>query len=238
MFRFLNFFLLTIIFSVSKAEDTLSFSVDTFSVTVVQIESIHNSEKKKTILHKFPPFYDTLAKRMVLRNQQAPYGQKVLRGAGLVLSSQVLSAGLLFVMPEESSNWEKDEFRDNFKRAYTEPPVFDEDSWYINYLAHPYQGSLYYNAYRSQGAKFWQASLFCIGHSMMWEYLYEAGFEQPSIQDMIVTPIAGSLLGELFHFSTLRMSRNGFKWYEAAFVSVFNPMYAINNGFKSAKKKK
>ena len=62
------------------------------------------------------------------------------------------------------------------------------------------------------------------------------GMEQPSIQDLIVTPLAGSLLGELIHFGTVQMSRNGFKWYEKAFVCIFNPMFAINNGFRYAGK--
>ena len=123
-------------------------------------------------------------------------------------------------------------YRENFKNAYTKPPVIDHDVWYINYIGHPYQGSWYYNAYRSQGAKWWQSALFSFGHSTFWEYLIESGFERPSVQDLIVTPVIGSLLGELFHFSTMKMSKNGFKWYEATFVSLFNPMFAINNGFK------
>ncbi|MFN8286653.1 MAG: DUF3943 domain-containing protein [Chitinophagales bacterium] len=81
----------------------------------------------------------------------------------------------------------------------------------------------------------WQSGLFSLGHGMLWEYVIEGGMEQPSVQDIIVTPVAGSLLGELFHFSTLRMSRNGFKWYEKLFVCVFNPMFALNNGFKTGK---
>lgn len=87
-------------------------------------------------------------------------------------------------------------------------------------------------AYRSQGAKFWQAGLMSFAHSSIWEYFIESGFEQPSIQDLFVTPIVGSLFGELMHFSAIKMSKNGFKWYEATFVSLFNPMFAINNGFK------
>jgi hypothetical protein len=33
----------------------------------------------------------------------------------------------------------------------------------------------------------------------MWEYVIESFAEQPSIQDLIATPIMGSVVGELFH---------------------------------------
>ncbi len=148
-----------------------------------------------------------------------------------------LCVGLLFALPQDISNWRATNgslVKAQYKKTFTQPPISDRDVWYINYLGHPYQGACYYNAVRSQGAKFWQAGLFCIGHSLVWEYVLEGGMEQPSIQDLVVTPIAGSLLGELIHFGTIKMSRNGFKWYEKTFVCLFNPMFAINNGFKYA----
>ncbi len=71
---------------------------------------------------------------------------------------------------------------------------------------------------------------------MIWEYVVESWMEQPSIQDIIVSPVLGSLFGELTHVATVKMSKNGFKWYEIAFVCAFNPSYAINNGFKTKRK--
>ena len=240
-------FCLLLNFSSIYSAEASSFITDSIEKDTVQRDSlkiigVHAAFRyqKKTLLQKYPPYIDAQTNKFILRNQQAPFGQKVLRGAGLVFAAQSVTVGLLFALPERTSNWDKSaigNFRSHFKEAFRKPPVIDGDKWYINYLGHPYQGAYYYNAYRSQGAKFWQAGLFCIGHSLMWEYLVESGFERPSMQDMIVTPLAGSLLGELFHFASVRMSRNGFKWYEAAFVSIFNPMYAINNGFKKAKRK-
>ncbi|MCF8277573.1 MAG: DUF3943 domain-containing protein [Flavobacteriales bacterium] len=97
------------------------------------------------------------------------------------------------------------------------------------------KGTLLYNAVRSQNANIWQSSLFCLGHTVLFEYVIEAGIEQPSIQDLIVTPLTGILLGEGIHRGTIAMAKNGFKWYEATAVIIFNPMFAINNGFKFAK---
>jgi hypothetical protein len=202
--------------------------------------NIRKETAENRCIKKFPPYYHQTEGKYILRNQEARFGKKVLRGSGLVVAFQSSTFGLLYIMPEGVSNWDKSaikNIRQNIKDAYTKSPVIDKDKWYVNYIGHPVQGAYYYNAARSQGLKSWQAGLFCLGHSMLWEYTIEAGLERPSIQDMIVTPIAGSLLGELFHFATMRMCRNGFKWYEKAFVSVFNPMFAINNGFRFANPK-
>lgn len=196
------------------------------------------SDSIKTDIHftaDCKPFY----KGFLLHKQQTKFGRKFLTGSAEAIGYNAVCIGLLFALPESLSNWKKMDTKTinrQYKNSFTRPPVVDRDVWYINYLGHPYQGACYYNAVRSQGAKFWQAGLFCIGHSLVWEYVLEGGMEQPSIQDLVVTPIAGSLLGELIHFSTFKMSHNGFKWYEKAFVCVFNPMFAINNGFKYPQK--
>jgi len=195
----------------------------------------------KTVLRQknFAPHYDSVSQRFLLRNEQAQFGRKFLRGSLEVMSYNLLTTALLFALPQDVSNWYKKDRRAvnmQYRRTFTHLPVYDADVWYINYLGHPYTGACYYNAVRSQGAKFWQAGLFSFGHSLVWEYVAEGGLEQPSIQDLIVTPVVGSILGELIHHSTMVMSRNGFKWYEKVFVCLFNPMFAVNNGFKYAQK--
>lgn len=207
---------------------------DTITVQNTVVPAIIKNKKWQW----YPACRDTITNQLWLRNEQACFGRKFLRAEGMVLGIQSTTLGLLFVLPGKISNWEKSDirnYRDNYKSTFTKRPVLDDDHWYINYLGHPYQGAYYYNALRSQGAPFWQAGLFSFGQSMVWEYLLEGGIEQPSIQDMMVTPILGSLLGELFHFSSVKMANNGYTWYEKAFVAVFNPMFAINNGFRFAK---
>lgn len=174
---------------------------------------------------------------LTLRNEQGTFGRKMLRGGLLVHSMEALGYGALAVLPPEISGWRSDTFSNygsNMKRAFTEAPVFDHDKWYLNYIGHPYQGTMFYNAVRSQNARVWQASLFTLGHVLVWEYVIESGLEQPSIQDLIVTPVAGIVLGEGIHRATMAMARNGFRWYEVAAVVVLNPMFALNNGFRFA----
>lgn len=194
-------------------------------------------------------FFDTLNLNQKLNSQNNQYSihlnhqkdnfcKKMLRGTKYVVGFNLTMGAYLVIAPENVSKWgKKDKFKlptiiDQYYNSFTKPPVIDHDLWYINYIGHPYQGGYYYNTVRSQGASFWQSSLFCIGQSVLWEYGWEAGMEQPSIQDLITTPFIGILVGELSHVATIKLSKNGFRWYEAALVCILNPSYAINNNFK------
>lgn len=176
--------------------------------------------------------------KILLRNEQRTFARKMLRGGLFVHAFEGLGYATLAALPTEISGWRYSSFSNygsNMERAFTSPPVFDSDKWYLNYVGHPYQGSLFYNAVRSQNARIWQSSLFCLGQVLVWEYVLESGLEQPSIQDLIVTPLAGIVIGELVHRGTMAMARNGFRWYEATAVILLNPMFAINNGLKYAR---
>ncbi len=157
----------------------------------------------------------------------------------LYTSAYNTAIGLSLMMSSEHiTKWsKKDKFQlqtmiDQYRTSFTNIPVIDKDLLIINYLGHPYQGAVYYNSLRCQGATVWQSALFSAASSTLWEYVWEAGIEQPSIQDMIITPIAGTLLGELSHVLTVKMSRTGFRWYEKAVVCVINPAFVVNNGFR------
>jgi len=174
-----------------------------------------------------------------LNHKERTFGNKALRGCIYATGYNVSILTYLIQSPTWLSRWDNtsDNFKLNdffkqYKSSYTKPPVIDEDLFITNYLGHPYQGGFYYNSVRSQGATIWQSAIFSLGQSLLWEFGWEAGFEQPSIQDLIVTPVIGSIYGELTHVATIAMSKHGFRWYEIAAVCVFNPAYAINNGFR------
>lgn len=143
----------------------------------------------------------------------------------------------LLAMPQSISKWDPNEkfklsrIRNQYKLSFSKPPEIDKDLWTINYIGHPYQGSFYYNTVRSQGVKAWESAAFCLGQSLLWEYVWEGGMEQPSVQDLIITPVLGSVLGELSHRAVVRMSKNGYKWHEKIVIIIINPNYAINVGF-------
>ena len=136
--------------------------------------------------------------------------------------------------PREWTGW-SDEFiadaLDNFGEAYTKPPVWDTDSWQINYVGHPYGGSLYYNTIRCRGASQTESFLFSTLLSTQWEYMVESVAERPSIQDLLITPITGWILGEWIHNLTLGMARGGYGVLEKVLLTVLNPMHTIYVGF-------
>jgi hypothetical protein len=173
-----------------------------------------------------------------INHQKASLCNKMWRGSLYIAGYNITMGTYLIIAPEYVSKWNKKEklkftsIKNQYRKSFTEAPVIDYDLWFINYIGHPYQGGFYYNTVRAQNASIWQSSLFCIGQSLIWEYGWEAGMEQPSVQDLITTPFLGIMVGELSHVATVKMSRNGFRWYEAAAVCLINPSYALNNGFK------
>ncbi|MCC8133482.1 MAG: DUF3943 domain-containing protein [Tannerellaceae bacterium] len=83
--------------------------------------------------------------------------------------------------------------KENFRHGF----IWDNDRMGTNMFLHPYHGSLYYNAARSNGYNYWQSGLFSLAGSTMWELFMEC--EYPSTNDIIATPLGGMALGEVFY---------------------------------------
>lgn len=171
-----------------------------------------------------------------LRNWDKPFMTKAKRSFFTITGIAVASGVVLAFMPQNFSRWDGDVLSrawENLKRAWTSPPVWDEDIFFHNFLGHPYAGAFYYNMVRSQGATAWQSFGYALFQSTFWEYVVEALAEQPSIQDLFITPVIGSLLGELFNRWSLHILRSGrLNFGEKALVFFINPGYVINNGFR------
>ncbi len=169
---------------------------------------------------------------------QSVSSRDVWRSVGMTQLYNLTMSSILLAMPAEVSNWDTDtkfdwtRIKNQYVSSFTRPPVLDNDMFFINYIGHPYQGAFYYNSLRSKGATITQSALFNFSQILLWEYVWEGGMEQPSIQDLITTPIIGSILGELAHRATIGMKKKGFLWYEKVLVTVINPSYVINNGYK------
>lgn len=167
------------------------------------------------------------------RNEDKGFGAKLLRASMLTHTAQITNLMLMIRFPDafnySCSSWA--EAKSNLHRAWTSPPVWDEDPWMTNFIGHPYAGGFYYNMLRSQGSSSRASFLYSTGQSLLWEFVIEGVAEQPSIQDLLVTSNLGSVFGELSHRATLRMSHNGFSTFEKILTTVINPVYVINNGF-------
>lgn len=162
--------------------------------------------------------------------------QKLVRAEQFVISGQILILGTFLILPRDFTRWPKTitgkVIRDNLKAAWSTVPQWDHDPWYVNFVAHPYSGAFYYNALRDQGEGMLASFIYTTFQSSFWEYTIEATMERPSRTDLIVTPLVGSLMGELGYRATMSMKKNGFKWWEKGLVILLNPAYALNNGFK------
>ena len=74
---------------------------------------------------------------------------------------------------------------------------WDDNSFGINQWGHPYQGSTYFSAGRSNGLSFWESAPLAALGSLTWEYLAER--HKPSLNDLVMTTLGGVILGEMFH---------------------------------------
>lgn len=117
------------------------------------------------------------------------------------LAYQVATIGILYVMPESVSDWsdqQKDEYSLSKWWKNIQEPKWDDDDLFINYVTHPYWGAAYYVRARERGygerSAFWYSALL----SATYEFGAEALFENPSIQDLISTPVGGWLVGKYF----------------------------------------
>lgn len=120
--------------------------------------------------------------------------------------------GVIYLLPEDVSNWEKDDV--NFQHGLDQWPEnvsnweWDSDDDWINYIGHPYFGSTYYIYARHYGYSRLESFWFSFAISSFYEIGIEAWAEPVSIQDMIFTPLLGSLLGELLLPLEQRIKKN------------------------------
>lgn len=104
--------------------------------------------------------------------------------------------------------------------------VVDNDQFKINQFLHPYGGSVYYGLARSTGLNFWESMLYSVGGSYLWELTGET--TNPSLNDMIATPIGGTFLGEpFFRMASLLLEDHKGKqnfWREIGAAVISPPM--------------
>jgi hypothetical protein len=86
--------------------------------------------------------------------------------------------------------------------------VYDIDPFNTNQFAHPYQGATMYGLSRSSGHGFWTSLVLSDVGSFVWKMAGET--DPPSINDMITTGQAGSMLGEaLYRMADLVLKDSG-----------------------------
>ena len=136
--------------------------------------------------------------------------------------------GTLFVLellPEDATSWNRASLQNVplFKRwkkhVITEGPEWDHDKFVFNYVLHPYAGAAYFMAARSVGFNFYQSLLYStIISNIGWEFGIEAFMERPSYQDLFITPLIGSALGEGFYRLKRKIVNDGYELLGSPFL--------------------
>jgi hypothetical protein len=145
----------------------------------------------------------------------------------------VVTFGIVWVLPEDISKWDKSvPMSEYLRRAYTMPPVWDGDEFYWNYIIHPVSGMWVYLMERNHDRSPMRGFLLSTAASVGWEYGFEAFIERPSIQDLLFTSTIGSAMGELAWVATKAMKKDGFTFLESIAITVINPAYVVNNGYR------
>jgi hypothetical protein len=146
-------------------------------------------------------------------------------GYPLLYSTTLFIPGLLglnIFLPTDET-WHAFSF-ENFLDAYQSPPRFDKDSWVFNYFLHPLWGSETYIRARCNGCSWWQSWLFSNAMSILWEYGFESWNEHPSIQDLLITGNAGSVIGEIRYRLIMHLKRKKSSIVINSFIFFLDPI--------------
>ena len=177
-------------------------------------------------------------------NETLPYRYREVVEDSVYLQVVMLSSiGILAFLPEDITNWnaaklEEKSLSQRWKDHVSTKPVWDNDSWVINYIGHPVAGAYYYTLARNDGFTIGESAAFStLMSTFFWEYGYEAFAEVPSIQDLIFTPLVGSLFGEGMFMLEGKLDQQGgvvFGSKSLGNISYFflDPLGSIADGLK------
>ncbi len=104
---------------------------------------------------------------------------------------------------------------------------WDDNKFFNNQFSHPYQGSLYFNAFRSNGYNFWQSSTAALAGSLAWETIFETHLPAPN--DIINTSLGGIAFGEMSsRISKKLLNRKKRNILSAPLSFAINPINTVN----------
>ena len=130
--------------------------------------------------------------------------KRLMYNTGLYFCASLVEFVFLWSIPENLSNWDKEKILEEgltkqWAKNYDAGPVWDEDGFFFNWITHPYAGAVYYMSARGSGFKRWESFVYStLMSTLFWEFGVEAFAEIPSWQDLFITPITGSFIGEGF----------------------------------------
>lgn len=179
-------------------------------------DSICNSDTLRLTESGFKPY--SIFDMPYSRKAECRNPHRLMVNTAVLFGAGVVTLGILELLPEDATAWNKEELRKTpiFERWWNhvkKGPVWDKDNMIFNYVLHPYGGAAYYMSARGQGYNTFHSALYSAAIStFFWEYGIEAFMEIPSIQDLIITPIAGSIIGEGFYILKRKILENDYRF--------------------------
>jgi Domain of unknown function (DUF3943) len=110
--------------------------------------------------------------------------------------AMIATVAALSLVPRDFTGWINPDFY-GLRKNFTEGPSFDYDNFFFNYIAHPIDGSEFYLIARNRGLTWWQGFAYAVAVSTTFEFLIESAYEKASWQDLWITPVSGTVIGEL-----------------------------------------
>ena len=243
----LTFFLILSSSSVFSQKDSITGTIIYSKSKPLQFGNEYLLNNQAGISEDIPDYFvvsgsaiDYFHKRMTYDPQRDP--KRLGYNTALYFGGTMVAFAVLWASPESFSGWDKDKIReegliDQWKENVRAGPVWDNDDFFLNWIMHPYIGALYYMSARGSGFRWWESFLYAtLMSTFFWEYGVEAFAEIPSWQDLIITPVAGSVIGELFFVAKGEIIRNDRRILRSRFLGVasliiMDPVNEILNGF-------
>jgi hypothetical protein len=240
--------LLFCIYSSAKQLDSSNPVNQTSIVNAVDSTLVNTNESKEKLEYNNKTITDSIVPLQKTDSISIDYPPKkrdfrrLGYNSALYVGAAVVVFSILWVSPESFSHWDKAAIRENgilwkWKQNVKAGPVMDQDSFFINYVTHPYSGAIYYMTARSSGFTVFESFGYsAIMSTFFWEYGIEAFAEIPSIQDLISTPILGSAIGESFFYAKKKIMKNNKRVLNSRFLGgttlfLIDPFNTILDGF-------
>ena len=193
---------------VSVSEISLPETTPDFSPDQVKIRMLPLRDKPTPSIYAFPMSHTA-------RHED---WKRLWTNTAVLSGAFVGTLLVLECLPEGATDWNSAELSRTplFQRWYDHVirhgPVWDHDLPIINFVLHPYAGAAYFMAARSCGFNFWGSMLYStLISSFEWEFGIEAFMEYPSYNDLLLTPIVGSIIGEGFYMTKHYLANNDYR---------------------------
>ena len=244
-------------FDGDRVELEMVESVDTVAVDSVSLDepqpvmtAAQMQSRLDSLWASDPKYYGrpTLYDYPYSRTRSMPMWNRLLVNTSVLVGGGITTMLVLEALPDDVTAWNRYEDKKvsmwkRWVRNVKQGPVWDGDNPVFNYILHPYAGAAYYMGARSCGFNCWGSFLysFCIS-TFFWEYGFESFNEIPSVQDLIITPVVGSLVGEGFYLAKRKIVENGYRVLGSkvlGYICAFfvDPMNEVVGYFRGDQKK-